>query len=168
MCLCANVVIRINRGSALHEHHTIIFWKSHLGCFDLTNESIYMTECVYSQSTLHTVGIHQDYFLFVQTWEQRCLEKGEERRTGAAAERGEAAFQTTRRSLLPRCQSSQCQIYFQTLGLWNRHHTFRVPRGVPEESRTVRGTHSWNERSWFCNFHYNITPIMIKIKCKYN
>lgn len=52
MCLCANVVIRINGGSALHEHHTIIFRKSHLGCFDLTDESIYMSECVDSQRSL--------------------------------------------------------------------------------------------------------------------
>lgn len=52
VCLCANIVIRINRGSALHEHHTIIFTKSHLGCFDLTDESIYMNECVDSQRSL--------------------------------------------------------------------------------------------------------------------
>lgn len=52
VCLCANIVIRINRGSALHEHHTIIFRKSHLGCFDLTDEVIYMSECVDSQRSL--------------------------------------------------------------------------------------------------------------------
>lgn len=95
MCLCANVVIRINRGSALHEHQTIIFRKSHLGCFDLTDESIYMTERVYSQSTLHTVGINQDYFVFVQIWEQRCLgKKGGRREDWYSSEGGgETAFQ---------------------------------------------------------------------------
>lgn len=86
MCRCANVVIRINGGSALHEHHTIIFTKSHLGGFDLTVESIYMSECVDSRAL--TVGINQDYFVFVQqTWEQRCLGTREEQRT-ATAERG--------------------------------------------------------------------------------
>lgn len=38
--------------------------------------------------TALTVGINQDYFVFVQTWEQRCLGKREEQRTGRA-ERGE-------------------------------------------------------------------------------
>lgn len=80
VCLCANVVIRINRGSALHEHQTIIFRKSHLGCFDLTDESIYMTERVCSQNTLHTAGINQDYFVFAQIWEQRCLGKKKTKR----------------------------------------------------------------------------------------
>lgn len=118
MCLCANVVIRINRGSALHEHQTIIFRKSHLGCFDLTDESIYMTERVYSQSTLHTAGINQDYFVFAQIWEQRCLgKKGEEGRTGTAERGGETAFQAARSALLPWCQSSERQIYLQMLGL---------------------------------------------------
>lgn len=42
-------------------------------------------------------------------------------------------------ALLPWCQSSKRHIYLQMLGLWNRHHTFRGPRGVPEESRTVWG-----------------------------
>lgn len=49
-----------------------------------------------------TVGINQDYFVFVQTWEQRCLGKREEQRTGTA-ERGEEG----KGGGLPECQSAR-------------------------------------------------------------
>lgn len=80
-----------------------------------------MTERVCSQSTLHTAGINQDYFVFAQIWEQRCLGKkkksGEEGRTGTAERGGETAFQAARSARLPWCQSSERQIYLQMLGL---------------------------------------------------
>lgn len=94
--------------------------------------------CVFTEHAAHCW--HQSgLFCIVQIWEQWCLGKKGGRREDWYSSEGRWNGVSSSSALLPWCQSSERQIYLQMLGLWNRHHTFRVLRGVPEDSRIVWG-----------------------------
>ena len=131
VCLCANVVIRINRGSALHEHHTIIFRKSHLGCFDLTDESIYMSEWVDSQRSL-LASIRIILYL-CRLGNRDVWERGKNR--GLVEQRGGR-------------RGKDEEIYLLTLGLGKRHPWFLGT--VPHALCPLSGRLRWKGTIWFC------------------